>query len=76
MNLSIDVMSQLSSFKRSLRDVKKEDTRKKIKQIKKLIMLMKFSRYVKILINLERSIEAIAIFANELVTHMKEDADV
>ena len=76
MNLFIDVMFQLSSFKRSLCDAEKENTRKKIERIKKLTMSMKFSRYVKILINLERNIEAIAIFVNKLVTHIKEDADV
>ena len=68
-------MSQLSLFKRLLRDATKKNTRKKIERIKKLTTSMKFSRYMKILINLERNIETIATFANEFVTHMKEDQD-
>ena len=69
-------MFQLSLFKRSLRDATKKDTRKKIERIKKLMTFMKFSHYVEILINFEQSIEAVANFANELVTHMKENQDV
>ena len=66
-------MSQLLSFKHSLQDATKENIHKKIERIKKLTALKRLARYVKILINLERSIKAVAKFANELIVHMKED---
>ena len=69
-------MFQLSSFKRSIQDATKKNTRKKIERIKKLTTLMKFSHYVKILVNLEQNIKTIANLANELITHMKKDQDV